>query len=49
LNVCVAFESVRIENLEEVRAWIAEHKSEPIEVDLVPGNGGNRGTRMVEI
>ena len=49
LNVCADFESARIENLEEISAQVKAQRVEQIEIHLVPGRGGNHGTRIVEV
>lgn len=48
LNVCVNLESAKLENLEEISALVKKQKTEQIEIHLVPGQGGNHGTRIVE-
>lgn len=49
LNVCVNLESARLENLEEISTLVKEQKTEQVEIHLIPGQGGNHGTRIVEI
>lgn len=49
LVVSVKFESVRVANLDEVKKLIKTHKTEQIQISLVPGSRGNHGVRIVEI
>lgn len=49
LNVWVELESARIVNFSEVETAINTNKTEQIKMLLIPGEGGNHGTRIVEI
>ena len=47
LLVSVELESVRIANLDSIKEAVKTHKTEQIQISLVPGNRGNHGTRIV--
>lgn len=47
LIVSVELESVRIANLDSIKEAVKTHKTEQIQISLVPGNRGNHGTRIV--
>ena len=47
LFVSVELESVRIANLDSIKEAVKTHKTEQIQISLVPGNRGNHGTRIV--
>lgn len=47
LIVRVELESVRIANLDIVKEVAKTHRTEQIQISLVPGNRGNHGTRIV--
>ncbi|MGN0395205.1 MAG: hypothetical protein ACI4EF_07570 [Coprococcus sp.] len=49
ITVCVNLESARVDNFDEISEYIDEQKTEQVEIRLVPGQGGNHGTRIVEI
>ena len=46
LLVSVELESVRIANLDSIKEAVKTHKTEQIQISLVPGNRGNHGTRI---
>lgn len=47
LIVRVELESAKIVNLDIIREAVKTHKTEQIQISLIPGNNGNHGTRMV--
>ena len=47
LLVSVELESVKIANLDSIKEAVKTHKTEQIQISLVPGNRGNHGTRIV--
>ena len=47
LLVSVELESVRIANLDSIKEAVKTHKTEQIQISLVPGKRGNHGTRIV--
>lgn len=47
LLVSVELESVRIANLDSIKEAVKTHKTEQIQISLVPGNRGNHGIRIV--
>lgn len=49
LLVKVKLESAKIANLDIIKEAVKTHKTEQIQISLVPGNRGNHGTRMVVV
>lgn len=49
LIVRVELESAKIANLYEVKSAVKAQKTEQIQISLIPGSGGNHGTRIVEV
>ena len=47
LIVRVELESAKIVNLDIIREAVKTHKTEQIQISLIPGSNGNHGTRMV--
>lgn len=47
LIVRVELESAKIVNLDIIREAVKTHKTEQIQISLIPGSNGNYGTRMV--
>ncbi len=47
LIVRVELESIRISNLDSIKKAVKTHKTEQIQISLVPGYKGNHGTRIV--
>lgn len=47
LIVRVELESAKIVNLDIIRGAVKTHKTEQIQISLIPGSNGNHGTRMV--
>ena len=47
LIVRVELESAKIVNLDIIREAVKTHKTEQIQISLIPGSDGNHGTRMV--
>lgn len=47
LIVRVELESDKIVNLDIIREAVKTHKTEQIQISLIPGSNGNHGTRMV--